>query len=75
MLAAAELVRSMLGVSPSAWSDARQAMGDRTAAIVIAAILEKADTIRSAGGYLRELTRKARLGRFSIRPMLNALKL
>jgi replication initiation protein RepC len=74
VLSAAELVRSMLGISPSAWAEARQAMGDRTAAIVIAAILEKADTIRSAGGYLRELTRKAKINRFSIRPMLNALR-
>ncbi|AYD03502.1 plasmid replication protein RepC [Neorhizobium sp. NCHU2750] len=74
VLAAAELVRSMLGVSPSAWVDARQAMGDRTAAIVIAAMLEKAETIRSAGGYLRELSRKAQAGRFSVRPMLNALR-
>lgn len=74
VLSAAELVRSMLGVSPSAWAEARQAMGDRTAAIVIAAMLEKADSIRSAGGYLRELTRKAQLNRFSIRPMLNALR-
>lgn len=75
VLAAAELVRSMLGISPSAWVDARQAMGDRTAAIVVAAMLEKAESIRSAGGYLRELTRKAQLGRFSIKPMLNALKI
>ncbi len=75
VLAAADLVRSMLGVSPSAWVEARQAMGDRTASIVIGAILEKADSIRSAGGYLRELTRKARLGRFSIRPMLAALRI
>jgi replication initiation protein RepC len=74
LLAAADLVRSMLGVSPSAWAEARQALGDKTAAIVMAAILEKAETIRSAGGYLRELTRKARAGRFSIKPMLNALR-
>jgi replication initiation protein RepC len=75
VLAAAELVRSMLGVSPSAWAEARHSMGDRTAAIVIAAMLEKADSIRSAGGYLRELTRKAKLGRFSVKPMLNALRM
>jgi replication initiation protein RepC len=75
VLSTADLVRSMLGVSPSAWVDARQAMGDRTAAIVIAAMLEKADGIRSAGGYLRELTRKAQAGRFSVRPMLNALRI
>ena len=74
VLAAAELVRSMLGISPSAWSAARQAMGDATAAIVVAAILERADVIKSPGGYLRDLTGKAEKGRFSIHPMLNALK-
>jgi len=74
VVAAAELVRSMLGISPSAWAAARQAMGEISAAIVVAAILERAEEIRSPGGYLRDLTRKAEKGRFSIHPMLNALK-
>ncbi len=74
VIGAAEIVRSMLGISPSAWASARQAMGDTAAAIVIAAILERAEAIRSPGGYLRDLTRKAEKGRFSVHPMLNALK-
>ncbi|RWX81792.1 replication initiation protein [Neorhizobium lilium] len=73
VLAAAEIVRSMLGISPSAWAAARQSMGDIPAAVVIAAILERAEAIRSPGGYLRDLTRKAEKGRFSIHPMLKAL--
>jgi replication initiation protein RepC len=72
--AAAEIIRSMLGISPSAWSSARKAMGDLPAAIVVAAILERAEDIRSPGGYLRDLTGKAEKGRFSIHPMLKALK-
>lgn len=72
--AAAQVVRSMLGISPSAWSSARTAMGDIDAAIVISAILERAEHIRSPGGYLRDLTKKAENGRFSIHPMLKALK-
>ena len=70
----AGLVRSMLGISPDAWTKCREAMGDFTAAAVIAAILERADAIRSPGGYLRALTERAEGGRFSLRPMLAALE-
>jgi replication initiation protein RepC len=70
---AAELVRKMLGIRPSAWEDAQLAMGREAAAVVIAGILQKAETISSAGGYLRNLTERARAGQFSIGPMLMAL--
>ncbi|MBP1849575.1 plasmid replication protein RepC [Rhizobium halophytocola] len=70
----ADLVRSMLGVSPDAWGKARAAMGEQAAAVVMAALLERADIIRSPGGYLRDLTRKAQAGQFSIFPMLQALE-
>lgn len=70
---AAEIVRTMLGISPSAWQAARTAMGETAAAVTIAAILERAEAIRSPGGYLRDLTRKAEQGRFSVVPMLKAL--
>ena len=70
---AAGVVRSTLGVSVDAWDKARAAMGDVAAAIVIAAILERANDIRSPGGYLRDLTRKAEAGRFSVIPMIKAL--
>ena len=72
-LAAAELVRTMLGISPSAWQDASEVMGEVQAAIAIAAIYQRADQINSAGGYLRSLTDKAREGRFSTWPMVMAL--
>jgi replication initiation protein RepC len=71
--ATAAVVRSMLGVSPSAWEAAQAVMGEIPAAIVVAAILQRAATISSAGGYLRELTRKAEAGEFSLGPMLMAL--
>ncbi|GLS20212.1 replication initiation protein [Labrys miyagiensis] len=73
LIAAAELVRKILGISPSAWEDAQVAMGPEAAGVVIAAMLQKAATINSAGGYLRNLTEKARGGQFSIGPMLMAL--
>ena len=71
--AVAAVVRPMLGISPSAWEAAQAAMGEIPAAIVVAGILQKGTTVTSAGGYLRELTRKAEAGQFSVGPMLMAL--
>ena len=73
LLAAAGVARKALGVSSSAWEAAQAVMGERSAAIVIAAILQRGAAITSAGGYLRELTRKAQANEFSIGPMLMAL--
>jgi replication initiation protein RepC len=67
------VVRSMLGISPSAWEAAQSAMGELSAAIVVAGILQKGTAVTSAGGYLRELTRKAGEGEFTIGPMLMAM--
>ena len=69
-IATAAVVRSMLGISPSAWEDARTILGETPAAIVVACILQRGAAIRSAGGYLRGLTRKAEAGEFSLGPIL-----
>jgi replication initiation protein RepC len=71
-LATATVVRPMLGISPSAWEGAQAVMGDTQAAIVLACLLQRSSAIQSAGGYLRELTRKARAGEFSVGPVLMA---
>ncbi|CAN7751274.1 plasmid replication protein RepC [Rhizobium sp. LjRoot258] len=73
LMSAAVVVRSMLGVSPSAYQDACEVMGPENAAVAVACILERAGHINSAGGYLRDLTAKARRGEFSLGPMLMAL--
>jgi replication initiation protein RepC len=73
MMAAAVTVRSMLGVSPSAYQEACEVMGPEKAATAIACILERGGHINSPGGYLRDLTRKAAKGEFSLGPMLMAL--
>ena len=73
MMAAAVVVRSTLGVSPSAYQEACEVMGPEVAATAIACILERAGHINSAGGYLRDLTRKSARGEFSLGPMLMAL--
>lgn len=72
-LAAAETVRGALGVSPSAWDDARSAMGNVDAAITIATLLQRSEDIKSPGGYLRSLTEKSRAGRYSIGPVVMSL--
>ena len=72
-LAAAAVVRPMLAISPSAWEEAQTVMGEAAAGVVVACILQRTTAIKSAGGYLRELTRKAEAGQFSLGPMLMAL--
>ncbi|MBB3544839.1 plasmid replication protein RepC [Rhizobium sp. BK399] len=73
MMAAAVVVRGTLGVSASAYEDACNTMGPENAATVMACILERGGHINSAGAYLRDLTRRAERGEFSIGPMLMAL--
>ena len=72
LMATAAQVRGYLGVSPSAYEDACHVMGPETAATVVACILQRAQHINSAGGYLRALTEKARAGEFTVGPMLMA---
>jgi replication initiation protein RepC len=73
LVTAASVARGALGISPSAWDNACSVMGDEDAATVIAAILQRSEMIVSAGGYLRNLTERAREGKFSIGPMVMAL--
>lgn len=73
LMTAAVVVRSMLAISPSAYEDACSVLGPENAATIIACILERAGHINSAGGYLRDLTRRAEKGEFSLGPMLMAL--
>lgn len=69
----ADVIRPMMGVSPSAWDEAKQHMGPEEASVVILAMLERFGDIRSPGGYLRSLSAKAALGEFSCGPMIMAL--
>ncbi|NOV19152.1 replication initiation protein RepC [Ensifer adhaerens] len=73
LMTAAVVVRSMLGVSPSAYEEACDAMGPENAAAAMACILERSNFINSAGGYLRDLTKRSQRGEFSLGPMLMAL--
>lgn len=73
LMSAAIVVRSMLSVSPSAYQNACETMGQENAAVAMACILERANVINSAGGYLRDLTRRTARGEFSLGPMVMAL--
>lgn len=73
LINAAETLRPMMGITPSAWSDAVRIMGPENAATVIAAMLERFTELRSPGAYLRSLTTKASKGTFSTGPMIRAL--
>jgi replication initiation protein RepC len=73
LAATAAVVRKAIGVSPDAWAQALDVLGEHDTSIVIAAILQRGDEIKSAGGYLRVLTAKARTGEFSLGPVLMAL--
>lgn len=72
-LAAAELARPSLGISPSAWRESREVMGEQHAAITLAAMYQRAGQINNAGGYLRSLTDRAKEEKFSTWPMVMAL--
>ncbi|TIV91676.1 MAG: replication initiation protein RepC, partial [Mesorhizobium sp.] len=72
-VAAAEQARPFMGISPSAWQEAVEVMGPEKAAITVAAILQRSDRIASRGGYLRNLTERARDEKFSVWPMIMAL--
>ena len=73
LVQAADRVRPMMGISPSAWDDAVMAMGPEEASVVLFAMLERFSDIQSPGGYLRALTRKAQDDGFSCGPMVMAL--
>ena len=69
----ADMVRPMMGISPSAWDEAKRYMGPEEASVVVVAMLERFNDIRSPGGYLRSLSAKAAIGEFSCGPMIMAL--
>ena len=73
LVAVAGFVRGMMGISPDAWTQAQRNMGPEVAAITVVAMLQRIAEIKSPGGYLRALTRKAADGAFSPGPMVMAL--
>lgn len=73
LIRVADVLRPMMGITPSAWTEAQRFMGPEQAAVVVVAMLERFAEIRSPGGYLRTLSAKAAEGAFSCGPMIMAL--
>lgn len=71
--ATAQDVRPMMGIPPDAWAEALRIMGALRASVTLAAILQRIQSIRSPGAYLRHLTSKAAKGEFCPAPMIRAL--
>ncbi|NWJ25491.1 plasmid replication protein RepC [Rhizobium sp. RM] len=69
---ATSVVKTMFNISPSAYQDAVAILGRHATAAVLACLLQKAEQISSLGGYLRNLTQKARDGSFDLNAMLMA---
>ena len=74
---AATMMRSELGISPSAWEEASEEMGDFTAALSLLVIdarrFDPVRPIRSAGGMLRAFTAHHRAGTLNLCGSLIAL--
>ncbi|SEA88057.1 plasmid replication protein RepC [Rubrimonas cliftonensis] len=70
---AAHFVRGLMGVSPSAWEEAVDVMGNITASLTLGCMLERSSEIRNPGGYLRALIFKARSSQFTPIGMLMAI--
>jgi replication initiation protein RepC len=62
LVEAADRIRQKLGISRPAWIEACQAMGRYQAAIAVAVIAAKGETIHSPGGYLRGMIDRAQNG-------------
>lgn len=71
----ADRVRAALGISPQAWGEARQSMGDELAAAAVAVIVQKQATglVRSPGGYLRGMLDKHAQNRLDLVRSLHGL--
>jgi replication initiation protein RepC len=70
---ASHVIATMLGINATALNEAKTVFGPHQTAIIIACILERTESIRSAGAYMTNLTRRAMQSPFSLEPMLMAL--
>lgn len=73
LLSVADLLRPMMGVTQEVWLQAVKTLGKRNAAVVLIAILERFNEIKSPGAYLRSLAKKAENGAFSTLAMILSL--
>ena len=65
-------IAPMTGVDPQTWDEACRIMGPRDAAATLAGIVQRIETIRSPGAYLRQLSKKAGRGEYSPKALIRA---
>lgn len=73
LVRAAQSIRPMMGITGQTWDDAVKQMGPEQASVVLIAMLERFEQIKSPGAYLRHLSQKAGQGTFSCGPMIASL--
>lgn len=73
LIDAAHRLYQALGISKETYAEAVKCLGIHQASVVIAALFQRFDQLRSPGAYLRSLVKKAYEGKFSYRPMVMAL--
>ena len=73
LIAAAHDIVPAMGISKDCYDEAVKWLGRAQASIVVAAILQRFDTIRSPGAYLRHLIKQAAAQKFTCGPMIMAL--
>lgn len=66
LVCAAENIRPMMGICPAAWQHAVGVVGKVSASVLLAAILQRFESIRSPGAYLRGLVDRAGRQDFSL---------
>ncbi|WP_079210501.1 plasmid replication protein RepC [Brucella pituitosa] len=67
---AGRVVSCFLGISQHAYNEAQLLLGQERTAVVIAWLLQRIAGIKSAGGYLRCLLDKAKIGHFCVARLL-----
>lgn len=73
LVATAQQLHRMMGISSKVWEKAQHVMGPETAAITLGGILQRITEIRSPAAYLKALTTRAEVKGFSPGPMIMAL--
>ncbi|MBU2960232.1 replication initiation protein [Citreicella sp. C3M06] len=73
VIGTSKTIAPMIGIGRAVWNEACTAMGPLNSAISVGYILQRLDKIKSPGGYMRQIARKARSEAFSLRPMVASL--
>ncbi|GLO72815.1 replication initiation protein [Phaeobacter inhibens] len=64
----------MMGIEQPVFHEAQRIMGSQTASALVLCMLERLGEIRSPGAYLRRLSQRARMGQFSITPIIASIR-